>query len=326
MSPPSHRWPGLYIEQLGPTPLVPVRPDESGPVVWCKLEYLNPSGSTKDRMATHILRKAWEAGAVGPGGTVIEASSGSSSIALAMACAQLGLRFTAVLPPGISSERVLIIRAYGGEVVHCAAGLGIAGAIETSRQIGAERGAFLPRQFENPDNVEAHRLGTAREIAAQLPPGLPARVAAVVSGVGTGGTLVGLWHGLRDHGCPVRPVAARPVVHGREPSTAAGAACFTEAECCSFSPRIPGVVEKLSKLYRPHELDGLIEVDVDDDLAIATTRDLIRQGFPVGPSSGLNVAAAVKAARTLPAEAVVVTVLPDRMERYFSAELFGHVR
>lgn len=319
-------WPGLYIEQLGPTPLVPVRLSEAAPTIWCKLEYLNPSGSTKDRMATYILRRAWEAGRLCPGQAVIEASSGSSSIALAMACAQVGLKFTAVLAPGVSSERVMMIRAYGGEVVYCAAGLGIAGAIERSQQLGMECNAFLPRQFENDDNVEAHRQGTAREIALQMPAHLRQRVGAVVSGVGTGGTLVGIYRGLKDVECPVRPVAARPVVQGDQPARVAGTGCFNEAECCSFSGRIPGVVDKLSKLYRPRELEGLIEVDVDDERAIQASRALIRKGFPVGPSSGLNFAAAVQVASQLPPDTVIVTVLPDRMERYFSTDLFSHVR
>lgn len=176
MTAPKSPWPGLYIEQLGPTPLVPIRLCEGTPTIWSKLEYLNPSGSTKDRMATYILQRAWQTGQLRPGQPVIEASSGSTSIALAMACAQLGLKFTAVLPPGVSSERVMMIRAYGGDVVYCAADQGLAGAVEYSQRLGSEHDAFLPRQFENADNVDAHRLGTAREIGQQLQPELRQRV------------------------------------------------------------------------------------------------------------------------------------------------------
>src|SRR5262245_7067766 len=109
--PDSHR----YVNRIAPTPLVPVQLDRAGPV-WCKLEFLNPSGSTKDRIARFILEKAWRQGRLKRGDLVVEASSGSTSIALALTCAQMRLPFVAVMPEGVSNERVLIIRAYGGEV------------------------------------------------------------------------------------------------------------------------------------------------------------------------------------------------------------------
>jgi cysteine synthase A len=102
--------------------------------------------------------------------------------------------------------------------------------------------------------------------------------------------------------------------------------CFTEAECCSFSARIPGVVENVSKLFDPTQLDGLVQIDIDDSVALETTRALIRRGLPVGPSSGLNYAAAREAQRELGRDSVVVTVFPDRMERYFSTALFAGLR
>src|SRR5271165_762682 len=105
-----------YASSLSAIPLVPVQLEAGAPVIWCKLEFLNPSGSTKDRIARYILQKALREGRLRRGMTVIEASSGSTSIAMALACAQLGLRFVAVMPDGVSSERVLIIRAYGGEI------------------------------------------------------------------------------------------------------------------------------------------------------------------------------------------------------------------
>jgi cysteine synthase A len=285
--------------------------------VWCKLEFLNPSGSTKDRVASHILLKAWRRGEIGPGSLVVEASSGSTSIALALMCAQLGLRFVAVMPENVSRERTLIIRAYGGDVVVSDAADGIRGALAIAAKLTRERGAFATRQFENPDNVAAHRLGTAREIVAQIP---GSRVDAVVSGVGTGGTIVGLHEGLRDRGIEAVPFVARPVSRVRGGTSATG--CFTEAECCSFSARIPGVVENVSKLFDPAGLAGLVELEIDDEVALETTRALIRRGLPVGPSSGLNYAAAREAQRRMGRDAVVVTVFPDRMERYFSTALF----
>src|SRR5262245_48903820 len=293
-----------YLDQTARTPLVPVRLGPREPVVWCKLEFLNPSGSTKDRIAAFILEKAWRRGELCAGSLVVEASSGSTSIALALACAQLGVRFRAVMPEGVSDERALIIRAYGGEVVFSERQGGIRGAIEKAEQMAGEPGVFLSRQFENPDNAAAHRARTAAEVVAQIPGG---HVDAVVSGVGTGGTLVGLYQGLCDHGCAVTPFAARPVNVRHE----------KEAECCSYSTRIPGVVDGISKLFRRELLPGLVEVEVDDAEAIATTRRLIRLGFPVGPSSGLNYLAALEAIRRLGPETRAVTVFPDRMERYF---------
>ncbi|MBY0233166.1 MAG: cysteine synthase family protein [Gemmataceae bacterium] len=301
--PGAHRYP----HRCQPTPLVPVRLD--GVAVWCKLEFLNPSGSTKDRIARHILEKAWRQGRLREGSLVIEASSGSTSIALALACAQMGLRFLAVMPEGVSSERVMIIKAYGGEVKLTPKDAGILGALDETRRLADESGAFLPRQFENPDNAEAHRVGTAREIADQLPGGV---AHAVVSGVGTGGTLVGIWQGLSGCGCPVLPVLAKPVNLRGTP----------EVECCSFSARIPGVADSLSAIFRDACLPGLEVLEIEDGLALETARRLIRLGFPVGPSSGLNYAAAARIAERLGGEARVVTVFADRMERYFTTELF----
>lgn len=300
-----------YVNRIAATPLVPVQLDAAVPPVWCKLEFLNPSGSTKDRIARFILEKAWRLGRLASTDRVVEASSGSTSIALALACAQMGLRFLAVMPEGVSGERVFIIRAYGGEVKLTPKDAGIRGAIAEVERLGTGPGVFLPRQFSNLDNAEAHRLGTARELIDQIPGG---RVDAIVSGVGTGGTLVGLFEGLRESGCRVVPVLARPVNLTRTP----------EVECCSFSGRIPGVADALSEIFQLERLPGLLTVEVPDEEALATTRELIRLGFPVGPSSGLNYRAAIEArARLGDPTAQVVTVFPDRMERYFTTELFA---
>ena len=293
---------------IPPTPLVRVVLGD-GPPIWCKLDFLNPSGSTKDRIARYILGKAWRQGRLHHGDSVVEASSGSTSIAMAMACAQLGIRFVAVIPEGVSNERVLIIRAYGGEVVFTPKDKGVCGSIEEAERT-AGQGCFLPRQFSNPDNAEAHRVGTAREIIDQIPGGL---VRTVVSGVGTGGTLVGLCEGFVEMGCRVIAVHARPINVRKIP----------EAECCSFSGRIPGVVDHLSTIFQPDRMEDLRTIEVEDDCALDTTRQLIRMGYPVGPSSGLNVAAAIGAWKAIGEEALpIVTVFPDRMERYFTTELF----
>ena len=298
-----------YPADLPATPLVAIQLPGEDPVIWCKLEFLNPSGSTKDRIARYILGNAFRAGRVQPGSTVIEASSGSTSIAMALVCAQLGLKFIAVMPEGVSNERVLMIRAYGG-TIHLASGQGGMGAcIAESEALARETGAFLPRQFANPENAEAHQTGTAREIVEQIP---GHAVDAVVSGVGTGGTLVGLLRGCAAGRNVPRAFLARPVDLGTS----------REQECCSFSCRIPGVMECASAIFRESDYPGLATIEVPGEEAIQTTRALMRLGFPVGPSSGLNYRAATIAARSM-GPAKIVTVFPDRMERYFSTELFG---
>jgi cysteine synthase len=308
------RLPGrhIYLNRLAATPLVPVQLAD-GPAIWCKLEFLNPSGSTKDRIARYILEKAWREGRLAPSSTVIEASSGSTSIAMALVCAQFGMRFIAVMPEGVSNERVLMIRAYGGEIRLTPKADGIRGAIAETERLAAERNGFLPRQFFNPDNATAHATATAREILDQVPGGA---VDAVVSGVGTGGTLVGLWKGLHEAGCSAVPVLARPVDigPGEKPET----------ECCSFSCRIPGVMECISTIFQPEKMPDLLSVEVTGTVALEVTRELMRRGFPVGASSGLNYAAALEVARLLDnPSAQIVTVFPDRMERYFTTELFA---
>ena len=302
---------GHYLDRIGPTPLVAVRLDDAGPTIWCKLEFMNPSGSTKDRIAHFILSKALRVGAIEPGGTVVEASSGSTSIAMALAAAQMGLRFVAVMPESVSAERRLIIEAFGASVVLTPRADGVAGALAEASRLATELGAFAPCQFTNPDNAAAHRYGTAREIIGQIPGGC---VDAVVSGVGTGGSLVGLCQGFADFGCRPLAFAARPMTGT---SVAGGG-----VECSSFSGRIPGVVDGLSSLYADFRRGPVVEIDVADDEALDLTRDLIRRGFPVGPSSGLNFRAAIDVAARLGPEARIVTVFPDRMERYFSTELF----
>jgi cysteine synthase A len=202
-----------------------------------------------------------------------------------------------------------MIEALGGEVVFTPRSAGVRGAMEAAEHEAEARRGFCPRQFSNPDNAAAHRYQTAREIVAQIPGGC---VDAVVSGVGTGGTLVGLYEGISDFGGTITAFAARPV----------NGSVFGGVECCSFSGRIPGVVEGLSTVYAERRPRSLVEIDVSDDEALDIARRLIRLGFPVGPSSGLNYRAAMTAAEQLGEEARIVTVFPDRMERYFSTELF----
>ena len=307
-----------YLRKIAPTPLVPVQIDNDLPPIWCKLEFLNPSGSTKDRIARHILEKARRRGEIVKGSTVVEASSGSTSIALALACAQMQFKFVAFIPDTATNERSLMIQAYGGEVRRVSGGMS---AVLRAAEAAAEsHGWYHTRQFANPDNVEAHRLCTGPEILTQIP---DSSVDLVVSGVGTGGTLQGLYEAFDSAGCAVTPIAAIP----RQNEVFGG-----NIECCSFrfSSDVPGVIDGVSELYHAWSAHAqtthLRQIEVDDKRCLELTRQLWSLGFPVGPSSGLNLAAALAAARTVSSDAKIVTVFPDRMERYFSHKVFESLR
>jgi cysteine synthase A len=291
----------------GSTPTVPIPDAETGCTIWVKLEYMLPSGSTKDRVASFILSHAIETGAVREETIVVEASSGSTSIAFAMACAMLGVRFRAVMPEGVSNERLLIIRRYGGDIVLTPEAGGVREAIDATRRMAAEDpNIFLPKQFENPLNALAHQRLTGPELIAQV----GTTVHGLVAGIGTGGTLMGLARALREAGHPTVVARAKPD-HG---------VCFQgEPEVCGG---IPGVVEGLSTILDEAAIGVAESINVPDLEAIRAARELCLRGFPVGPSSGLNFAAARRLAKKLGPKRDIATVLCDRMERYFSTDLF----
>jgi cysteine synthase A len=293
-----------------PTLTLPI--DDGDAVIWVKLELQLPSGSTKDRIAAHILRAAVDAGRVTDDTLVVEASSGSTSISLAMLCALLGVRFRAVMPEGVSPERLQIIGRYGGEWELTPAAQGVPGSIDRVRALVAtDRRVFWPDQFANPRNAEAHHLVTGPQL-------LDAVAAAgdeldgFVAAVGTGGTLMGIGRAVRDR----LPGAAIARVLVDEPA---------DAEQGGVPCGIPGVVDCLSSLLDPDALGLADDLVITRAEALATTRELCSLGFPVGPSSGLNVAGARALARRIGRGARVATVLCDRMERYFSTDLFADV-
>lgn len=293
--------PSCLDEMVLRTPCVPFR-QPNGTTVWAKLEYLQPSGSTKDRFTCLALARAMASGEIGPGTTVIEASSGSTSISFAMACARVGLRFVAVLPDNVSDERVMIIRRYGGEVHLTPAAEGVGAAIAAAEQLAAaDADAFLPHQFSNPLNAVAHEAGTGRELLEQV----DGVVHALVAGVGTGGTLAGVGRAILAANPGLLVAEARPM--------------GSDGACPP--PGIPGIVACMSRLLDDIEVAFVIPVTEDD--ALDAARGLCRAGYPVGLSSGLNMAASCALAADLPPGSQVATVLPDRMERYFSGALFA---
>ena len=292
------------------TPTVRYEDEASGCTLWLKLDYLLPSGCTKDRMATNIVAHAIASGEVSPSTVVVEASSGSTSIALSMVCATVGVQFRAYMPKTVSGERVLMIRRLGGEVVLTPAEEGMDGAIAALLgDSGTQADVFAARQFENPRNVFAHRHSTGPELIQQV----GGRLDGFVAGVGTGGTLMGVAHALRDHGYDSTVARAMPT------------ATLTAQGNPEVVGGIPGVVDGMSRLMDPEAVGLDDPVLVPETEALATAREFGRRGLGIGPSSGLNIAAARRLAARLGPGHHVGTVLPDRMERYFSTALFHDV-
>jgi cysteine synthase len=293
------------------TASVPFADEQSGCTIWLKLEYMLPSGSTKDRVAAYLLSHGVETGAITQDTIVVEASSGSTSIALAMACAVLGVKFRAVMPSNVSRERLLIIQRYGGEAVLTDAGAGVLGAIEATRAMAAKDSRiFLTRQFENPLNARAHQIKTGPELIDQV----GTTIHGFVAGVGTGGTLMGIASALRDAGQATQIARVLPQ---------RGSACFAgQPEVCGG---IPGVVEGLSTILHPQAIGLGEDIMIGEYDAICATRELCRAGFSVGPSSGLNLAGARALALRLGPGHTLATILCDRMERYFSTDLFDDI-
>jgi cysteine synthase len=247
---------------------------------------------------------------VSPSTVMVEASSGSTSIALSMVCATVGVPFRAYMPKTVSGERVLMIRRLGGEVVLTSAGEGMDGAVAALlRDSDTEPDLYPARQFENPRNVFAHRHSTGPELIQQV----GVRLHGFVAGVGTGGTLMGVAHALRDHGYDTVIARAMPtatLTADGEPEVVGG---------------IPGIVDGMSRLLDPDAVGLEDAVLVPEPEAMATAREFGHRGLGIGPSSGLNIAAARRLAARLGPGHHVGTILPDRMERYFSTALFDDV-
>lgn len=292
---------------IGNTPLVPLRflPEEI--TIQVKCEFLNPSGSVKDRLAWCVIEDAERRGLLRPGSIILECTSGNTGISLAMVGAAKGHRVKILMADTASVERRHLIRHFGAELQLFTPTNGYATGIEISRELAAhDPRIFLPRQFENPVNATDHERHTAPEILRQT----GGRVDAFVAGYGTGGTLVGVGRGLRAALPRVRIFAMEP---------AEAAMLSGESPCCHAIEGIAGGY--LPPLLSHARLDGVVKIGGAE--ALAMTRRLSREfGLPVGTSSGANVAAALRVAREHTPGGRVVTLLCDRAERYYSTALF----
>jgi cysteine synthase len=295
------------LDAIGDTPMLEIEG------IYCKLEYLHPSGSVKARIAKYMVERAEREGLLSPGDTIVEATSGNTGNALSMVAAVKGYRMLVVMPEGMSGERVAISRAFGAEVLQVGH-FHVDEALAKAKELGQQEGYFCPSQFESEWNVEENRVWLGPEILAQLPEG--AIPDALVMGVGTGGTLVGVGQAFREVNPGVRLFAM-------EPSESATILCgevgehLIEGIADGF---VPGIFERHKRL-----VDNTLTVDSEE--AVESMRYLARQyGVFAGPSSGANLIAARKVRETHPELKTVITLFCDEGEKYIQEHFAEEVQ
>jgi cysteine synthase A len=300
---------GSVLELIGDTPLVEIRRIEAhtprGRVLG-KLEAMNPGGSVKDRICLAMLCAAEEQGLLEPGGTVVEPTSGNTGIGLALVATRRGYRCILTMPESMSLERRQLLQSYGAELVLTPEAAQMDGAIARAKQIAASTpGAFMPQQFENPENPRVHATTTYQEIHEALG---GESLHAFVAAVGTGGTISGVGGLLRKHAPECRIIAVEPE------------SCAT----ISRGERGPSKIQGIAAGFVPNNYDASVPHEVrtvSDERAYRTKLELARrEGLLTGISAGANVAIALDVARELGPGKTVVTILCDTGERYFSLD------
>ena len=284
------------LDAIGNTPLINIEG------IWVKMEYMNPSGSIKARIAKYMIERAEAEGLLKPGDTIVEASSGNTGNAMSMVAAVKGYKMLVIMPDGMSPERTAISEAFGAEV-HTMGDFHVNDALEEARRRGAMPGFFSPQQFDNEWNVEENRQWLGQEILQQIPvlPDL------IVCGVGTGGTVIGVGQAFKAANPKCKVIALEPA---ESCTILCGEVCkhLIEGIADGF---IPGIVTR-----HHHELDGVI--DVSSEESIAEMRRIARvHGIFVGPSSGAHLIAAKRLKEQYGVENVV-TFFCDEGEKYIN--------
>ena len=294
---------GDVLSAIGGTPLVELphlRP-EGGARIWAKLEMLNPSGSIKDRVALSLIESAESKGLLSPGQTIIEPTSGNTGIALAMICAIKGYRFRAVMPESATQERVQQIAMYGAEIVFSPGELGSNGGVALARELAAaDPSLYMPFQYANPENPNAHYRTTGPEILDAL----DGQVDAFVCGLGTGGTLMGTGRALREANPDVQIIAAEPL----QGESVMGLRSLEDG----YTPEILDITQLSRKL-----------LVTNTESVLAMRELLLHEGIWVGVSCGAAFSVARRVAADLGPDQNVVTVFADGGARYASANLFA---
>ncbi|WP_449467566.1 cysteine synthase A [Stenotrophomonas humi] len=299
------------LDTIGNTPVVKLnRLAPAGVDVYAKVESFNPGGSVKDRLALAIILDAEKKGLLKPGDTIVEATSGNTGVALAMVAAARGYKFVATMVETFSIERRKLMRAYGAKVILTPAAERGTGMVRKAAELAQQHGWFLASQFTNPANPAFHRQTTAAEILRDF---AGKRLDYFVSGWGTGGTLTGVGEVLKLARPDTRIIATEP----------AGAALLAGKE---FTPhKIQGwTPDFVPEVLNREVYDELYSIQ--DDRAIETSRRLAaEEGIFVGISAGATVATALEVAAKAQAGSVILAVLPDTGERYFSTPLFADI-
>ncbi len=301
------------IDQLiGNTPLLKLNrivPEDAADV-YVKLEFFNPAGSIKDRIALAMIKKAEAEGKLKPGDTIIEPTSGNTGIGLASVAAAKGYHLIIVMPETMSVERRKLMQGYGAELILTPGADGMKGSIAKAQELVDTKGYFMPMQFENPANPAIHEATTGQEIIDAF--GKDDLPDAFVAGVGTGGTLSGIGHALKKADPNIKVYALEPA---ESPLLKEGKAGKHKIQGISAG-FIPKTLDQ--EVY-----DGIIEVSSDD--AIKTGQAVGRlEGFLPGISAGANIYGAIELAKQLGKGKKVVTVSPDGGDRYLSTDLFNY--
>ncbi len=297
-------------ELIGKTPLleaVSIQKEENlKSKLFLKLEYLNPTGSVKDRAAKFMIEDAEKNGLIQKGSTIIEPTSGNTGIALASIGASKGYRVILTMPDTMSLERINLLKAYGADVILTDGSLGMAGAIEKANELNKEiKNSFIPSQFSNPSNVNAHYYETAREIYDDL----DGKVDYLVAGVGSGGTIVGNAKFLKEKNQSVTIVAVEPK---DSPLILKG---------ISGSHKIQGIGANFIPEIFDRSLVDMVETASYEDAIKRAKRLAYKEGILVGISSGAALDVAIRIAKEIEGKNIVV-ILPDSADRYYSTELF----